>query len=85
MSVEVNPLCFVSFIKLLNELVMFYFFMDFLHDSKSKDIRFFSISHLSFSDFADVYTVFQMGATLRYTDKNSLWLKNTKGVESKLP
>ena len=35
-------------------------------------------------DFAGVYASFQMGGTLGYADKNSLWLKNTKGVKLNL-
>ena len=35
-------------------------------------------------DFAGVYATFQFGATLGYASKNSLWLKNDKGVKINL-
>lgn len=35
-------------------------------------------------DFAGIYATFQMGATLGYASKDSLWLKNDKGVKINL-
>ncbi len=35
-------------------------------------------------DFAGVYATFEMGATLGKASKNSLWLKNSKGVKINL-
>lgn len=35
-------------------------------------------------DFAGIYGAFQMGATLGYDTKNSIWLKNTSGVKLNL-
>jgi hypothetical protein len=35
-------------------------------------------------DFAGIYATFQLGATLGYASKNSLWLKNDKGVKINL-
>ena len=35
-------------------------------------------------DFGGVYATFQMGATLGYASKNSIWLKNDKGVKINL-
>ena len=35
-------------------------------------------------DFAGIYATFQMGATLGYASKDSIWLKNDKGVKINL-
>ncbi len=35
-------------------------------------------------DFAGLYATFQLGATLGYATKDSLWLKNDKGVKINL-
>ena len=35
-------------------------------------------------DFAGIYATFQMGATLGYISKDSIWLKNDKGVKINL-
>ncbi|NOQ78897.1 MAG: hypothetical protein GQ546_05805 [Gammaproteobacteria bacterium] len=35
-------------------------------------------------DFGGIYAAFQLGATLGYASKNSIWLKNDKGVKLNL-
>ena len=35
-------------------------------------------------DFGGIYAAFQMGATLGYASKDSIWLKNDKGVKLNL-